>query len=326
MNADFQKLCDTFVNDKNALSKSFSFSRDIMSMTSALLLVDGKTSANPEMLKECEKIFKEETGVMSDFRSNVKIPVICKMLLSGDPRGYIQRVNKIYKMLKEKKWSGNEYKILAALVIYDHAAESEYQKYVDIASDIFVRMKEQHRFLTSDEDIPFSAILATSGISPDKLVVDMEACYELLHKKFHDNNAVQSLSQVLSLSDLTPEEKCERIGIIYEALKEAGHRFGTGYELATLGTLAQLDNPVNEIVTLIADADDYLKHIRGFGNFTLGAKTRRQYAAQLATVFLCPKKTKTNDFMLGNTLALTISMEVSMTICISACVIAASSH
>lgn len=326
MNNDFQKLCELFVANKNVLSKEFAFSQDIMNMSSSLLLTGRGVTADAEKIKENEKIFKEETGVLSTFRGNVKIPIICKMILSGVGKEYLRCISKAYKLLKEKKMSGNEYKLLAATIIYDHGAESEYEKYANLTYEIFSMMKKEHRFLTKDEDISFAAILATSGISSGKLIPDMEACYSILRKKFRDRNAVQSLCQVLALDSRTPEEKCERVAEIYDALRQSKHRFGTGYELASLGTLAMLDTPIEEIVAFIGDADDFLKKQRGFGNVTITAKTRRLYAAQLCALFFSPKTKKGTDFAMGSTLALTISTHAAMAACLGATVATTAAH
>ena len=58
-------------------------------------------------------------------------------------------------------------------------------------------MKEKHPWLTSDEDIPFAAMLAVSDLDTDSLISEMEKNYEILKQKFSDKNAVQTLSHVL---------------------------------------------------------------------------------------------------------------------------------
>lgn len=327
MNSSFQDYCERFVNNRNVLAKAFAFNRDIMNMTSSLILTENGLEVDPDDIKRCEKIIQKETSILSDFRGNVRIPLASKMLASGDPEGYFKRVSDVYKLLKDKKWSGNEYKVLAAMILADHVEECDYARYVDLTIEIFSRMNKEHRILTGSEDLPFAAIMATSDVGTDKLISDMEACYAILVKKFHDNNAVQSLCQVLSMSDRTPEDKCDRVIGLYEALKKAKHKFGTGQELATLGTLALLDRSVDEIVTLVGEADIMLKQYRGFGNFTLGSRYRRLYAAQLCANHLVPDTEGSSDTVISSTLALAIAMEVCAIICICACVaVTTSSH
>lgn len=329
MNDDFRTICERFVNNKKVLSKAYAFSSgDIMSLSAALLLTGSNISPSVERIKECDKILKEETSAISDYRGNVRIPLVCRMLIAGMPAETFRRIDKAYKALKaQKKWSGsNEYKILAAMIIQNHAGSGEYERYAARANEIYLKMKGNHRAITNDEDIPFAAILATSGISPDQLVGDMELCYSLLRKKFHDRNSVQSLSQVLALDSRSAEEKCNRVIELFDALKNAGHKFGTDYELTTLGTLSLIDKPIEEIVALLVETDSYLKPIRGFGNFSLGAKHRRLYAAQLCINYFCPKQTNGNEFALGSTLALAVSMQASMVACIGASVAVTAAH
>lgn len=174
-------------------------------------------------------------------------------------------------------------------------------------------MKESHKWLSSYEDIPFAAMLAVSDMNTDALLSDAEECFTLLKKRF-PSNASQSLSHVLSLSNLSPEIKCTKIIEIFNGLKAARHSYGSNYELAALGTLADTDVTAAQLVEDIAQVDDYLKKQKGFGSLSIGSYSRRMYAALIVMNSYKTNCSAAEYSALGSTLALAISMEIYMII------------
>ena len=323
MNSQLQQKCELFVQNKEVISKAFAWNMGLMSLTAALVLTEKGIEAKKDKLKECEAILKNHASVFSEFRGNIKVPFICKMAASDNPERYFTQVETVYKMLNAKKLLGNEYKILAAMTICDYVSENEYSTYVAKTNAIYEQMKEKHRWLTSDEDMPFAAILAVSDIEISKLIDEMESCYTILKGSFSDSNAVQSLSHVLALGDMPSETKCARVEQIFDALKKQNHKFGSGHELSSLGALALGDLSVDEIAAMISEVDDFLKVQRGFGALSLGSRERRIYAAQLCLNHVAPGNIRMDSAVLGNMLAVTIAAEVCMLICISSCAVAA---
>lgn len=318
MNTELKEKCNLLVKNRKTITDTFSWDSGLMSLAAATLFTSRGLIADKTRLKECEAIIKSKTGAFSEFRGNVKIPLLCKMALSDHPEKYFENVETLYKLLNKSKWIGNEYKILAAITICDHADESEYDLFVNRTNEIYSRMKQEHPWLTSDEDIPFAAILAVSGLDVGQLIEEMECDYAILKKTFHDSNAVQSLSHILALDEQSAEVKCAKVESIYQELKAIKHKYGTGYELATLGTLTMLDMEEKEVANLIAEIDDYLKGQKGFGDFVLGSTERRLYAAQLVLNQYGPKDSKVDGVVLGSMLALTIAIEICMMVCVTA--------
>ena len=319
MNPELKEKCDLLVENRKVIAKAFAWDASLMSLASATLFTSNGLTADSEKLKECVGIMKAKTGIFSEFRGNVRIPLICKMALSDDPKKYFENVETLYELLNQGKWLGNEYKIMAAITICDHAEESEYELFVNRTNEIYSQMKQNHKWLTTDEDIPFAAMLAVSGLDIDKLIEEMELDYNILKGKFHDSNAVQSLSHVLALDEKPAEVKCAKVEAIFDELKAIKHTYGTGYELATLGTLTMLDMPEKELAEFIAEADDYLKRQKGFGDFVLGTKARRLYAAQLVLNQYGQGNKKADGVVLGSMLALTIATEICLMLCVTSC-------
>ena len=100
-------------------------------------------------------------------------------------------------------------------------------------------MKNVHPFLTSGEDSIYAAMLALSEQSEEDIVDEAENCYRLLKPEFFSGNAVQSLSLVLTLCEGSAEEKCNAVMELFRELKARGYKYGTEYELSTLGLFSR---------------------------------------------------------------------------------------
>lgn len=318
--------CDLLAKNRDVISKCFKWESDYMTLSAATIFASNGVIADPDKLKEVEKIFKSRNGFWSDFGGHIRIPLICKMSLSDEPLKYFEKVEEIYKVMNARKIFGSEYRIMAAMTIYDHVGDGDFEKYIERTDEIYRGMSKNHAILTGCEDIPFAAMLAVSDIGVDRLLDDMEASYAILKKKFHDYDAVQSLSHVLALQSGNPEEKCSKVISLFDSLKAAKHKYGTGYELPTLATLTLLDMPEAEIVDLIAEADDHLKTQKGFGNFILGGETRRLFASQMLLAEAGSATGLSESAVMSSMLAITVAIEVCLMLCaVNAATVAASS-
>lgn len=323
MNERLKTICDRLISNRDTVKSAFKWETGIMELTGAAVLSAEDTEPDVQKLKECEKIIKSGTSVFSNFRNHIKIPLICKMSASADPEKYFENVRNAYSILKKTSLSGSEYTAMAALTIADTASEDSYEKYALKTEEIYKRMKKDHRWLTSSEDVPFAALLALSDNETDALIEDANKNYDILKKSFSSKNSVQSLSHTLALADQLPEAKCAKAVTISEALKKANHPFGTYYELALLGSLAMITASSEEITEYIIEADDYLKEHKGFGNFVLGSKERRMFAAQCVLLLYRAECIDVNNVLVNSMINIAISIELCLLICASASVAAA---
>ena len=168
-------------------------------------------------------------------------------------------------------------------------------------------MKKEHPFLTSSEDCVFAALLALSDKSDGVLIRDIETCYETLKEKFHDRNALQSLSHVLALSGddmMSAGDKCRNTMSLFDALKERKCKYGKSYELSSLGVLATLDRSINETADDIAEISAFLKGQKGYGFFGYDRAQRLLHAALILTSDVLGG----SDTMTGAAIGSTVSM------------------
>lgn len=312
-----KERCDLLIENRNIISKAFPFEMSIMNLAAASMYVSQGKSIDVDRIKECEKIVKSKKSVFSHFRGNAKMPLICKMALSEDAEKYFDEVQKAYSILNKGKIGGSEYRVMAAMTIVDHKSEAEYQAIVDRINDIYERMRKQHKILTSDEDIPFAAMLALEDRDLDETFNEIEGIFNQFKNHFSDKNSIQSLSHILAMYEDSGNKKCEKVLNIYNGLKAAKHKYGARYELATLGTLLDVELSTEEIVEKIIELDDYLKANKGFGDAKLGAKTRRMYATQILLIAYGKNDILKDGSTLSSLIATSVALEICMLVCMA---------
>ena len=208
--------------------------------------------------------------------------IVAMLAANENPQLLMERGLKVHDLLKEEFMS-SVYLPIAAMIIAQYADEARYAELAQRTRRIYKQMRADHPFLTSGEDSTFCALMALLDKPDEVLLGDAEECYKTLKSNFFSSNAVQSLSHVLAMCDGEPKIKCQRTMELFQKLKEAGHKYGTSYELPTLGVLAMADGNQDEIVAEMAEIDQWLSEQKGFGFFSsISAKQRLMYAGMIA--------------------------------------------
>lgn len=328
MDLELKQVCDLFVQNRKDLKTVYKYDYDQIVSTVAILLGQGQKKIDIEKVKKCDAILKSETGIFSKYRGNIKISLVGKMAMSEDPKTYFEKVKKAFDALGSFKWTNSDYKILAAITFCEHGDEAEFPALAQKTDELYKRMKKEHPYITSDDDVPFAALLATSKMDVDRLIEEMETIFKLAKPTFKDSNAVQALSHVLAMNEEPADSKCEKVIRIFDLLKEEKHKFPIGYYLATLGTIALIDMTAEEIARSIVDAEDYLKKQKGFGSLSMSSSERKLYAAQMVLSAYGPNMdvTKADSVMVSGVIAAVIAMEVCLMICMTTTVAATTTN
>lgn len=329
MQNNLKETIDLFVANKETVQKAFKWDSSYMHPLCSLMYTSIHEKINIERMKEAEQLIKSKTGIFSEFRGNTRIAMMTQMALADDMGSYFDAVKSVYEKLNAKKWFSSEYRIVAAMVIAQNEKdESKYDALVDKTYELMAHMRENHPWLTGDEDTGFAALLAVSGLQTDNVVAEMEKCYQILKgsKRFSSANGIQSLSHALSLELGNSEEKCKRVIDIYDGLKAKKKKYGQTYELSTLGSLAFADVEVTELVEQIAEADDYLKTQKGFGAFGIGGAQRLMYASMLVLQQYTSKVNTIEAAALNGIVAIIIAEEAALLAAITAAVVVNSSN
>lgn len=311
MNEQMQLHAKQLIENREKIRTVFSWDSGLILLACAGMFTAKDRTVDVTMLQECKQLLKEKVGVFSGFRSTARTPIASMLAISGAPEKTLSNGRFVYDLLKKEFWSST-YLPLAAMLIAQMAPREDYERIVARTKQIYECMKKEHPFLTSGEDSSFCALLALSDKSNEVLLRDMEDCYQILKGNFFSSNAVQSLSHVLALCEGSPKVKCERTMELFSKLKEAGYRYGTSYELPTLGVLAMSEGSLDQIVVDMIEIDTWLSKQKGFGFFSgISSKHRLMYAGILAQKEYISEETMQTAVVNG-TIATIIAQEAAM--------------
>ena len=326
MNSTLQTRCESFIQNKEVIKKTLSWESTYNYPISAAIFTEKGQQADVERLRQCRDLLKGQTGIFSSFRGTVRVPAISMLAVDNNPQYKLQNALKAYDILKGYFFSSN-YLVLSAMVIADMVEPERYEEIADRTRTLYNRMKVEHPFLTSSEDSAFAALMALSPLSDDQLVQDMERCYDLLKGQFFSGNAIQSLSHVLALGEGSAEEKCHKTMTLFQTLKNKGYKYGTSYELATLGVLALLPENPEVLAEKMIQVDQYLSHQKDFGIFGVGKRQRLMYAGILVAGEYADQmdQLSLNSAAISSTISLVIAQQVAICSAVAASSAAAAS-
>ncbi len=282
MDTQTMRDCEQFIANKNAIKKVFPWDGGLIHTCCAGIYSSKGFAVDTDILSGCRNMFKSKTNIFSNFRSAVSTPLISLLATGNMPELTLDNAMAIYKRLK-KQIRSSTFLPLTAMIIAQSAEPYDFDRIIERTGHIYSLMKSRHPFLTSGEDNALCALMAMSGKTDDAMISDMEECYRILKKQFSYANAVQSLSHVLALCDGPAADKCERTVRLFKTLKDSGCKYGTSYELASLGILAMSASDLNETASLIKEIASWLSKQKGFGIMSPVSKRQRlMYAGIIA--------------------------------------------
>lgn len=308
MNEQLTKVCEQFIADRDIIKATFPWDSAYIVPVCAMAFGSRKKAVSADKLKECRKLLEQHTSIFSNFRGNTKLPTMTILAASDDPMETMQNAMAIYAAMKEHFY-GTQYLAYISAVLTEMISRGRAEEIAVRAKAIFTRMRQEHPFLTGGEDSVFAVLMAFSDRTEDTLIKDMEECYKLLKSRFHDSNAVQTLSHVLAMADGSAAQKSERLLALYDALNKAKLDYGRSYELAVLGTLSMLDVEIDTLVEEIAQADAFLEEQKGYGLFSIGRNTRLLHAAMLVSIL---HNADTDTAAMTGTLAMLAAQQAAM--------------
>lgn len=274
--------CELLISNRDRVKKVFHMDYNMTQLACGGIYTMRDKEVDIDELKECKSLIKDRVGIFNNFRSYGFSTIAALLGVSDDPAETLDNGLAVYKLLKEVFFT-SEYLPFAAMIIGQAAPPSEHGKLVAKTRGIYNKMKGEHLFRTGADDAGMCALMALSDKSEDELIANAEQCFHLLKPEFFSGEAVQSLSYVLALNDDDPQEACEKTMQMYDKLKESGHKYGTYYELPTLGVLALTNADQNQLIAEISEIDAWLAKQKGFGMLGgISKKHRLMYACTIA--------------------------------------------
>lgn len=317
MNAKTLKACEQLVANRSRVKAVFPWDGGLLNLACAGIFTARGRNVDESLLASCKTLLKERTGAWSYFRSTARSPLAALLAVGGNPRQTLENALAAYQLLKKDFWA-SAYLPLAAMTIAQSETAHRFAAVCTRTRAIYQRMKKEHPFLTSSQDSVLCALMALSEKSDDALLEEAERCYRILKGRFFSAGAVQSLSHVLALGDGGAEEKCRRTMALFEKLRAAGKRYGTDYELPTLGVLALTESAPDDIAAEIGEIDDWLARQSGFGFWSSITKRQRlMYAGILAQREFMDEKTL-DAAAVGGTISIILAQQAAIAASIAA--------
>lgn len=327
-----KERCDRMVKDKKMIHKATFFEFDIMEVVASLVLSGAGKDVDIERFKNCRKILKRNVAFCSCIRGIGETLTVCKMALAEDPEQYVKDLKTVFDKAMKKRLINGEYMVLAAANVCDNGRAADVDVLVKKFKEIEDRMEKEHPILTGSEDWSLSMLLAMTEKSVDTIINEMEEAYDYMRAmKFNSTrNGLQNLTQVLVLMGGDMKSKCDKVISFVEKLKEKGARYGKDFEVAALGTLIDIDENEDALVTEIIETADYLKACKGFGSWHIDKKTRLMLAAMIVAESY-EKNHLTSIFTprietgaITSTTAVTIATTIMMMMIVCCCYMASS--
>lgn len=311
MNEQTLRNCEQLMENKEKFGAAFKWENALMHLSCAEIYLSKGKAVEKDALEACKKLLKTKLGSFSAFRGMVQTPVTAMLAVNENPEELLDNAVKVYELLK-KYFSASNYLPIAAMMIAQMAEPYQYEQIATRTHTLYKLMKEKHRFLTSEEDSTFCALMALSDKSDSELMEEAEKCFTILKGKGFSANAIQSLGNVLTLCEGDAEEKCEKTMQLFDKLKAAKHRYGKEYELPTLGLLAMSGEDLDSIVQEMAEIDNWLANQKGFGMWSgISEQQRLMYAGILAQKNFVNHETM-QTAAIGSTVSLMVAEQAAM--------------
>ena len=322
MDRQIENKCLGLVENYRVLAAGNKLEFTEMNLACAGIYLAAGVKPDLSRLKECKKLLKSRAGIFSNFRGSDELLVRCKMALSDDPALYFEKLEREYQRLKS--FFSGEQTVLAAMILAEQGAT---EGLAEKTKQIYQDMKKAHPWLTSENDLPFAALMAVTGRDAASVYAEAEEIYTLLRKDLHaDRDTLQMLSHILAIRGGRADVKCEKLCALAGGLKAARHPLGRGSRLAILGLLADSGLPAEALVERICETDDYLKQHKPFrGIFGVGREGRRMYAVQMVHASLSGEDSLGASAMMAASVELAIVTMILMLIIMSTTVSSSSS-
>lgn len=277
------KLALLIKNSDNIDYAKSSLGMVIFKRCNALNLTLRNLEADVDKINNCIDLIKNNSSIFSNFRGNNLLTTAVNLSVQNNPEESLKEIMDIYEKLKNHFFT-NQFLVLAAQIIYNYKGNTDVDVLVKNTRKAYDLMKENHMFLTSQEDICSAALIATTSDNLDETFIDMEKCYSILrHNGFWAGNNLQALTHILSLFEGTPEDKSNKVIMLNKTLKKHSTPL-TSYSLPILGAVALTNEDYDIFAKNLISVTKSLKKQRGFGSFSLNSVVRNMIAASLISL------------------------------------------
>jgi hypothetical protein len=283
MDTNAQQTLDLFADNAQIIKKEFTWQYPMMKRLAALLYAAEGKEIKPYAIRECFDMIKRSTGLFSSFRGNSIMTVAALLSLCDDSSALFDKTLAVFQRMKHAGFHASDFLVVGAYQIAANAPEDQFDDKVGRAKAFYDGMKNDHWFLTGQDDYIFSVMLGLSDIEVTTGLRRMEMLYQTLRPEFHSGTGVQGLTHVLVLGEDTSGIQ-RRILALRDALRSRSLRLDRSYTLSSLGVLALLPIDAQSIAAQIEETMDLLRTKKGFGSWSVAKQEIMLLSAGLVTL------------------------------------------
>lgn len=269
-----------FSQNAQVIKKEFAWHSPLTKRLAALLYAQADRPIDPDAIRRCHDLMKQNTGVFSSFRGNMALGIAALLSLSPNPPGLFDATQRVYALLRDARLRASDYLVVAAYQVAAQTDPAGYAPAVSRTREFYDRMKAQHLFWTGQDDYILAAMLGLSQLDVTAGAARIEQLYGRLKGEFRDNNSVQALARVLVLGG-SDDSAVHRLLALRDQLRAHKIKLDGSYTLPALGVLALLPAEPGSIVGDIDQAQSFLRAQKGLGSMTVANQELLLYAAGL---------------------------------------------
>ena len=276
-----QELLDRILENRELLKKPMRWETqpNMMMILGAMILSSKGKKADPEKYEACKAILKRNAGFFSEFRGIPRGMVLSKMSIAPDPEAYLTGCLDVYKKLRAiHKLIASPYMVMAAMTLYEYGGQAMADTNIAKLEEFYQMLHQKHPFLISDEDRGYLAMLVTCGLDLAQMDEMIEANYQACKGITVAKNSVNSLAQVLALSNMSPEQNAVEVKNLIAALKAHKCPFSMTKGLSAVGALTLLSGSAEQKAQRVSEIYQYLQTKKGFKWYDVDRTTRTVYA------------------------------------------------
>lgn len=281
MKKDLKVICDEFLVYQDMVKDQYFGGYRTVYPVCAYIYLAKREVPNLDFLRYCKALMKKEFGAFSSFRSYGEKIFTVLLAIDPEPERKLALSLAAYQFLRTR-FHGSAFLPLLALWMTDNVVTDDYVVIAEKTNTIYRMMNEEHFFLTTSEDVPFAGLLAMTDRDEPAIIREMEYIFDRLNKRFpFHKNAMQTLSQALTLCYGDPDEKCDNLFSLYSKLENKGIRYSKSYEIAILGILANIGIDHGTILRDFSEVDKYLAKQGGYGFLGFGKRSRYMHTVMI---------------------------------------------
>ncbi len=311
---------ERFIENYNVLSAQFKTEDKMILMLGALMYLNSGKQVETTSIIKTREYLRDKTAVFSSFRGINELIIAMMANCQSDDRVFIDEVLATYDKLKSSGFKTGSYLPLAAVNVLKNPNKQAIEVVIERMSDIYQKMKQNHFWLTGQDDYVYAAILATTLQSVETISEKTEYYYQMLAENgFSKNNGLQSLSHILAVGDKTSDEMLNDVIMLQKTIKAMSYNI-KHHALPSLAILSMLNDNSEKLANNAVELANYLAKHQGFGDLNIDKNMRFSVAVGIITdYFMDDASTQLEEMVLTSEIQ---SLIIAQTIAISTALMA----